>query len=116
LEQLAEQVAEDIRKYGAENVSTFRSDATPEELSRELETYKGKTYDVEREAEALERGIDVSDLVGGSTGSADLDRELLELQQGLGITPKPEDPIPAETQEEVDPEDALEALMAEMGM
>lgn len=107
LEQLAEYYADQIKKFGAQNVALFESNATPEQLAEELDQIAGQQYDVDAEARVLEQQVSPEKLVGGSTGSADLDRELLDLQREAGLSAP-------ETQEDVSPEDALADLSAQM--
>jgi thiol-disulfide isomerase/thioredoxin len=93
LEQLAEDYAEKIAKFGLENVSVFESNTTPEELAAELEQEAGQTYDLDAEVKALEQRI--------RSG------ELVESPQDTGVSD-------SETQEDIDPADALAAMEAEM--
>lgn len=117
---MAQKLAKDIARFGADNVQVIQSDATPEELAAELEQLRGKTYDLDAEQRTLQ-GIDPSELVGGSTGSAGLDHELLALQQEAATGPQPTPVIRQEPAtvtygevEEVGADEAMAALLAEM--
>lgn len=128
---MAHKLAADIAQYGVENVQVIQSDLTPDEMAQELERTAGQVVDLDAEQRKVLEGIDPSQLVGGTTGDDALDRELWRLQQESGQMPETseqggpmatvtadETPVvetfSSSTLEEVSPDEALAAMMAEM--